>query len=416
MRFTRTAFRLCMVSSLVAGLACDQAADRATAPAGSRATIPLSPQLGAAATLVHVASVEQLYATVNAPANAGAALLLAPGTYVLSATDSAGVARPKGGRLELQSDMSLYGVADDRDAVVIDATALPAASVSVPPPLNRTAPVRIGRGTNTIEWLTILAHPTAAGGIAADLPGTASTRIRVAHVVSGGSARGVDVRNVGAANAGRRIDAEIVDNEFSGPVQVIGMSEGIRLVNFVGANGGHIVATLSGNRTHGFQLGCIVANNRSSNAVVEVRSSGDRFFANALGCLIAGGLSQATVGVANSNSTTFEAHGSQFVYDTAAVPGGEKGGILVIGGLSTILPNVASYNTVSVALWGSKISGNKGVNFEAFGARNAALSGIAGTNNHVTVSLNGVSKKIDVDTTASLPADPAGTNTVGVIR
>ena len=57
------------------------------------------------------------------------------------------------------------------------------------------------------------------------------------------------------------------------------MSEGIRLANFVGADGGVIVARLSGNVAHGFQLGCIVANNRSSNAALQVRSSGDRFFA-----------------------------------------------------------------------------------------------------------------------------------------
>ena len=107
----------------------------------------------------------------------------------------------------------------------------------------RTAPIRIGRGSNAIEWLTVVGNPEAAAGIATELPGTPSTRIRVAHVVSGGSSRGVDVRNVGAASgAGRRIDAEIVDNEFLGPSRVVGMSEGIRVANFVGADGAAIVA------------------------------------------------------------------------------------------------------------------------------------------------------------------------------
>lgn len=418
MSSARGILRLFIAWPLATVVACDLAPERLTAPGAGQSTVPWQPQRDVFTNVVHVANVEQLYAAVNDPANAGAAITLSPGVYVLSAMNGAGVGRPNAGRLELQRDMSLYGVTGDRSAVVIDATRLPALSMAVPAPLTRTGPVRIGRGSNAIEWLTLLADPSAAGGIAAELPGTLSTRIRIAHVVSGGGSRGVDVRSVGAANAGRRVDAEIIDNEFFGPPenQIVGMSEGIRLVNFVGANNGVIVATLSGNRVHGFQLGCIIANNRSSNAVVRARSSGDRFFANALGCLIAGGLSQATTGVANWNSTTFEAHGSQFTDDTASIGDEEPAGIRVVGGLSTVQPNVASNNTVSVALWGTKVERNLGVNFEAFGARHLALTGLAGTNNHVTIELHGVSKRLEVVATASLPPEPAGTNTVTVIR
>jgi len=409
----RSATRLCMALALTTTVACDQAPVGLTSPTGDGSAVSSLPKLGATATVLSVADVEQLYAAVNDPANEGAGITLAPGTYVLSANNGAG-ARPNGGRLELQRDMSLYGVAGDRSAVVIDATGLPASSMTVS--FGRTSPVRVGRGSNTIEWLTVLGNSAAAGGIAAELPGNTSTRIRVAHVVSGGSSRGLDVRNASAANAGRRIDAEIVDNELFGPTDVQGMSEGIRLVNFVGADRGVIVATLSGNRVHGFQIGCIVANNRSSNAIVQVRSSGDRFFANALAAVIAGGLSQATTGVANSNSTTFEAHGSAFVDNTASIAGVDPGGVVVMGARSTTQPNVASGNTVWVALWGTKVSGNLGVNFEAFGAREDALTGLAGTNNHATIELHGVSKQIDVQATASLPVDPAATNTVTIIR
>ena len=411
----RSALRLCMAFPLATAVGCDAAGERLTAAATDGSSLRGQARPSVSAAVVHVADVEQLYAAVNDAANEGASITLAPGTYVLSATNAAGVGRPNAGRLELQRDMSLYGVTDDRSAVVIDASGLPVSSFNVP--FGRTAPVRIGRGSNAIEWLTVLGNPEAAAGIATELPGTPSTRIRVAHVVSGGSSRGVDVRNVGAASgAGRRIDAEIVDNEFVGPSRVVGLSEGIRLVNFVGANGATIVATLSGNRTHGFQLGCIVANNRSSNAVVEVRSSGDRFFANELGCQIAGGLSQALTGVANSSSTIFEAHGSQFTDNTAAFGGLGSGGIRVAGGLSVTQANVTSSNRVRVALWGSKVADNLGVNFEAVGARQDALSGLAGTNNRVTIELHGVSKQIDVLATASVPADPAGSNTVSVIR
>jgi hypothetical protein len=359
-----------------------------------------------------VSTVDELYTAVNDPVNAGVAVVLTPGRYVLSAN------RPNGGRLELQTDMSLVGVEGDPTNVTIDATLLPASSFSVP--FGRTGVVRIGRGTNTIEWLTVLGNPAAAAGIATELTGTPSTRVRVANVVSGGSSRGIDVRNAGATMIGRRIDAEIVDNEFFGPppdqLPPGTMTEGIRLANFVGADNGVIVATLSGNRAHGFQIGCIVANNRSSHAAVSVRSSGDRFFANARGCLIAGGLNQSTTGIANSNSTVFEAFGSEFVDNTTQIPGVDPGGIRVVGGLSTILTNTTSDNTVSVSLSGSKVSGNEGVDFDAFGAMKAALSGIAGTNNHVTIALRGVSTKVDVVAVDSAPPDPNGTNTVTVVR
>jgi hypothetical protein len=371
-----------------------------------------------AGTVVFVADASQLYAAVNDPLNKGAAVILAPGTYVLSATDAANVPRPNGGRLELQQDMSLYGVVGIREAVVIDARELPSSSFTFGLPAGqRTGVIRTGRGSNTIEWLTVLGKPEAAAGIETELPGTSSTRIRVAHVVSDGSSRGIDVRNAGwANNAGRRIDAEIVDNELRGPTQVQGMSEGIRLANFIGADGGTIVAILSGNRADGFQLGCIVANNRSSDATVWVRSSGDRFSANARGCLIVGGLNQAATGVANRNSTVFAAFGSKFVDNTAQIAGIDPGGIRVAGSLSTTGVNTTSDNTVSVWLSGSKVSDNQVVDFEAFGAIQTAMSGISGTNNHVTVALRGVSSQIEVVAVDSLPEDPSDSNTVTVRR
>lgn len=371
--------------------------------------------VASAGPVVYVTDVEQLYSAVNNPLNEGAAVVMAPGIYPLSATDPASIARPHGGRLELQKDMSLYGVAGDRAAVVIDGAALPSSSFTTGVSFGRTGVVRIGNGTNVIEWLTILGNPTAAAGIAAELTGTPSTTIRVAHVVSDGSSRGVDVRNAGPTMIGRRIDAELVDNELIGPTEVQGMSEGIRLANFVGADLGVIVARLSGNVAYGFQLGCIVANNRSNNAAVRVRSSGDRFFANARGCEIAGGLNTSTTGVANSNSTVFEAFGSEFVDNTAQIPGIEPGGIRVVGGLSTISTNVVSDNTVSVLLTGSKVFGNQVVDFQAFGAIQTALTGIAGTNNQVTITLRGVSRQIDVVAADSLPVDPSDSNTVTVL-
>ena len=412
MRFSRNLSRISAMSLLAAAVACDGIGDRVTAP--PRNSAPGSPQkLSVTTASLFVANVEQLYAAVNDPANAGTDILLAPGTYVLSAT-SGGAARPNGGRIELQEDMSLYGVTGDRSAVVIDASALPTASFTVP--FGRTAPVRIGRGSNSIEWLTIIANSIAAAEIATELTGTPITDIRVAHVLAAGSSRGIDIRNVGATMIGRQINAEVIDNEFLAPAEVVGMTEGVRVANFVGADHGVIVANLDGNRAHGFQIGLIIANNRSSNATIDVSSSGDRFFENALGALITGGLSQATSGFANSNITSFRAHGTQFVDNTAEIPGIERGGMRLVGGLSTVKENGTSNNTLNVELWGSKTRDNEPLDFEAYGAWKASAPGIAGTNNHAIITLHGVSKQIDGVVMPSFPADAGGTNSVTVIR
>jgi hypothetical protein len=90
------------------------------------------------------------------PPIAGAVVVLAPGTYTLSANGRMG-AHPNGGRLELQPDMSLFGVAGDRSAVVIDTSGLSAASLNVS--FGRTGPIRVGRGSNAVEWLTVLGNP-----------------------------------------------------------------------------------------------------------------------------------------------------------------------------------------------------------------------------------------------------------------
>lgn len=410
MRVSRNVFRIAALASLIVAFGCESG-DRVTAP--DRELTP-GPVQKLVATTVTVTNIEQLYAAVNNPANAGADILLAPGTYVLSAIDGTGAARPNGGRIELQQDMSLYGDASDRSAVVIDAGSLPASSFNVS--FGRTAGVRIGRGSNTIESLTISGNAAAAAGIATELTGTPTTNIRVAHVLAYGSSRGVDIRNVGASMIGRRINAEIIENEFVGPTEIVGMTEGIRLSNFVGADQGAVFATLSGNRAHGFQIGLIIASNRSSNATIEVRSSGDRFFANALGALITSGLSQATTGAANNNVATFEAYGSQFVDNTADISDLDHGGLRFVAGLSTVKADATSNNTLNVALWGTKTERNDSMDFEVLGAWKAAAPGIAGTNNRATIRLNGVSKKIEGDVTASFPADAGGTNSAIVIR
>ena len=391
---------LALVGTVVA------ACDRATIVQPERRTPATAASRTVAAGALAVTDVEQLYAAVNDPANAGAAIVLAPGTYVLSATNSGGVARPNGGRLELQRDMSLSGVSGDRAAVVIDFSALPAASFNV---LGKTSAIRIGRGNNTVEWLTILGNPSSSAGVETDLVDAYPPQAAIAHVVAHESIRGVDVRNSSVAMNGRSIAVRIEDNDF------FGGREGIRVLNEVGVTGGQIDVTMSGNRVHDNRVGCIIEHNRASSGTLHVRSSGDRFDHNSLGCLIGGGLVN-TFGAANSNTTVFEGHGDAFVDNT--VSGGvDAGGLLVIGAETPNAPNSASHNSVTVQLWGTMVSGNQNADFRAFGARNTGNPpGVSGVDNHTTIELHGVSKQIDVVAVNSMPLDPTGTNTVTILR
>ncbi|QQS37216.1 MAG: hypothetical protein IPM56_04475 [Ignavibacteriales bacterium] len=358
--------------------------------------------------IILVCNVEQLYDAVNNPANMGKYLFLTPGTYVLSVNDSSGNPRLNSGRLELQKDMSLYGVLFNRSAVVIDASGLPNASFLTS--FGRTGPIRIGRGKNSIEWLTILGNDFAAGGIETDLIGTPTTEIKVAHVVSGGSLRGIDVRNIGATMIGRRIDAKIFDNECFGKV------EGIRLVNTNGANQGQIYAELRNNYAHDFYFGIIANNNRCTSGIVEVTSRGDKFEGNGLGGLIIGG--SALAGTSVSNSTTFEAHGSKFINNNGPINPDitDAGGLLVIGA-DAFGPDVTFSNTVTVRLWNTKVYGNQNIDFQGFGSRSISVPPVlGGTDNHALIKLYGTSRWIDLAATNSLPEDPNNTNTVTIIR
>ena len=375
--------------------------------------------------VVNAANVEQLYVAVNDPGNAGATVLLAAGRYVLSVNDAAGVARPNGGRVELQQDMWLSGVDNDRTAVTIDATALTVASFKMS--FGRTGVIRIGRGNNAVEWLTIAGNPLAAASIETDLGSSADAWSRVAHVTAGNSSRGVDVRNVGPANVGRRLQAEIEDDAF------FRGAEGIRVANFVDATGGRISVVMHGNRAYENILGCILENNRSDSTAIHVVSSGDRFEDNGLGCDIGGALSLSS-GAANSDSTIFEAQGTDFTnntrttfFNTTGPVFTEYGGVRVIGGNAAPPSASTSRNSVIVRLTDCRVAGNQHIDLQAFGglttdasanpgSPKADLSLIPGTANHATIELYRVSKQIAVVGAASSPVDPSGSNTLTVLR
>jgi hypothetical protein len=226
--------------------------------------------------------------------------------------------------------------------------------------------------------------------------------------------------------AGRRLEADIADNEFFWGV------EGIRVINFQGAHGGNIAVAMRRNRSYANRLGCIIENNRSNFANIAVVSRGDRFEDNGLGCQVGGGLVGVS-GEASFNITKFDALRSEFTNNTRTefnpnvtgpdIP--DRGGIMAAGGHVVVQgeANTANGNTVVVRLWDAKVAENQpNDDFRAFGARCtsavclAAETPRAGTQNHALIQLRGTSNSVEVLAIDSEPPDADSTNTVTVVR
>ena len=370
----------------------------------------------AVAQTVSVNNVEDLYAAVNDPANAGSTVVLASGVYMLSANDPNGVARPNKGRLDLLENMSLLGVVGDRSAVVIDASNLPASSFTGSP--GPIAAIRMGRGANSIQWLTVRNAANGQANIDVGLQEPGTAYVTIAHVESYGSARGLNVLNFGSGASGETIEVDIVDNDFHD--NVLGVGEGMRVGNFQGATGATINARIVGNRSWGNIQGRLLVNNRAINSTVNVFSSGNRFFNNGLGTAIIGALSSNATS-ANGNTINFEGHGDQFV-DNNMPTILDVGGLVVLGGENISIPNGTNNNTVNVSLWGCRMADNNTHDLVGIGARsNPESIGPPGVNNHVTITIqdngssNGRWNPVE-EFANSVPFDVNATNSVTVIR
>jgi hypothetical protein len=360
--------------------------------------------------------VEQLYAEVNNTKNEGVTLVLEPGRYILSEKAPDGTNRVNGGHLDLQKDMSLSGTVGDLSQVIIHTGELTKESFRVP--FGRTGSIRVGRGNNTIEWLLITSNVDAVAAVVADLADRMEVPawIRVAHVRSGDkrqvyTTRGVDIRNIGPEMSGRTVKVEIENCEFYGGMQ------GVRFANFDGANSAQISAVLKDNNCHMNIMGCIVANNRIDEGIIDVQSNNDRFERNAVGALIVGALVQGTNPdflTANGNGVNFEANRSDFLNNSnQAVTAQLSGALMALGADTPSNPDSAVKNQVVIRLDESNFSGNTDGDVEAWGARNLGTGGISGTHNTVLIERFGPSTSANVVANASVPPEP--TNTVTVV-
>ena len=352
--------------------------------------------------VIHVSNVEDLYDEVNDVNNTGATIVLdqAP-PYVLSPVDPNGTPRPNGGRLELQEDMTLTGHAFHPEWAVIDASQLPASSYQM------RGAVRTGRGFNKIEWLTVRNAVNGAAGIDTGLVSSISpttAEVRLAHLILTGNQRGIDVRNFADAS-GRVLIVDLADNDAAD--NTINLGTGIRIVNNA-ANGARIEARLHHNNLHGNLAGLLVANLNSSDASIVIDSEADHFDENRIGVLLLGGnSSNANVASSDRNLLSFVTTGSTIRDNTGIFPpSGDSGGLVAIGGLAA-QTHGASHNILRARVLSTEMAGNQGKDIYAWGAR---TEGAPVTDNHVEITLGGVSRK------ASDARVESPTNTVTVIR
>lgn len=377
--------------------------------------LALSAATSAFAGTVYVANVEELYTAVNDPANVGTTIELAAGIYMLSVNDPFGIPRPNRGRLELKENMSIIGVPGDRSAVVISAFDLPATSFQTVGP---SAALRAGLGTNSIEWLTVRDARFGQANIDTGLQAPGTAYVRIAHVATTGSARGLNVINFGPAASGETIEIDIIDSDFFN--NTFGLSEGLRIGNFQGAIGSTVNARMEGNRSWGNKQGRLVVNNRAINSTVNVRSSGNRFYDNGAGTILIGGLSSNNT-TANGNTINFQAFGDHFNENTGPADF-DIGGLVVVGGENISIPNGTNDNTINVLLWGCRMAENNTYDLLGIGARSAPVSlGSPGINNRVSITIkgegNGKGKWQPVEFfTETIPIALPGTNSVTVNR
>lgn len=352
-----------------------------------------------------VSDVEALYDAVDNPNNAGKTIVLQPKPTPYVLTRHKGTReRLHKGRLELQKDMSLIGSGNSSQCVIETSPAdLPIFNEITGA---RSGMIRVGLGEHTIAKLTLNVPALAGSGISTDLPGSQETAVTIERVISGDpnnsrQTRGVDIRNTTVI--GRRLKAIIKNCEFHGGTQ------GIRIANFQGADDCRVSVEMSGNKSHANSTGCVITHHTSNSGVIEVHSHDDSFTDNGVGCAVTGPIKRGTSPlISESNRTIFVAN--KMVCESnggAADPmTGYQGG-LVIRGADTVLANVAFKNQVEVALKDCTFNSNGPLgDVIAHGAFSTA-TGVAGTENTVTISLRN-QNSFSLDAAHSQPPESGG--------
>jgi hypothetical protein len=189
---------------------------------------------------------------------------------------------------------------------------------------------------------------------------------------------------------------------------------------------------LADNYLHGNKTGIGCFNNAATATVndsrIEVASFADKIEGNGVAMYVGGGISQVSNATANRNITTLSFWGT-FIRNNNAVPMPTElhvdvgaayipCGVYSFGGLSASNNgiNLTSDNKLQISFSGCEITNNNSPDINVYGAWSPLQASLAGTNNLVEVYLNGISVNAIVSAIPCVPAEPAGTNVVNIVR
>jgi len=166
----------------------------------------------------------------------------------------------------------------------------------------------------------------------------------------------------------------------------------------------------------------IISNISSQHCAIEIKSYDNRVEGNGVGLALRAGFNESTP--STDNSLKFHAYATTVKNNTGspAPPFSNPAcGVFAAGGGSMLLfglSGTVNNNKLDVSFYGCVIEGNAGVaQILAYGAHSTyPLPTPAGTANTTNIYLHGISANATVSALASLPAEPAATNTVNVYR
>jgi len=393
--------------------------------------------------VINVNDVEGLYAAVNNSANAGVIVVLASGTYTLTATDPNNQPRPFGGRLVFQSGMVLVGqntyVDFDGDGVwdprddnkdgfpdtdpVRGLVFADPASESIIDAVNLSVnggTMRVGLD-NRVEKLTVRNTNRLLAAIDANIvPAVGGIRAEVRDCLLEDGQRGIRLPT--PRRDGLDSSAVLERNILRRHLGFFG--NGIQIVHIAPSSNSSWDAILRNNRIYANRVGLFVVAEGSTNVTSHVLSMRNLYQQNEIGLNIHVGRDAFSVGGVeggNGNKFHFTSVDDGIIDNVGTSVFGLGGGVVAIAGFITdARANTSSNNALDLQFLGTRWAGNfQGTlrrDLQVYGS--LAVGGLPGTNDTARVLIRqgtsdgapGAFQFID-----SQPGDPTHTDSVTII-
>lgn len=391
--------------------------------------------------VVSVSTIEDLYAAVNNPANEGIIIDLAPGTYVLTPTDSSGNPRPNLGSLILPPGAVLRGhneyvdldgdgvwdlpdpshpeiYADPATETIIDAFSLTGLTGAM-------NVITLGPA-NGVERLTVRNNAAAGPLIGVTLKPSAGGLLGVVRdcIVEGGQ-RGLRAQHRDSSFSGLDSGAVFERNISRHHVGIF--SFGIQVQNGSVSNATWTVQ-LRHNRVYGNRFGLFVVAASSTNAEESILSENNIYEKNAVGVVLHGGRDSTATGSpsgSNDGRLRFDSVGDAIWNNSGnSGPLGTGGGVDARGAFRTgPLAGTSSDNHLRLQFIGARfVQGSGTENRAGTARRDMTVFGALGTGGNFPGSGNVVQLLIRQSLSDGSPdsflltdSDPTAPNEIEVI-